>query len=286
MVIKVVYITDETIEKFIKEDIPYIDLTTLVLGIDKELSTIQFKSRETAIISGTEEVMRIFQKFNIETEYFLPSGSKVQPGEVFLKAKGNADAIHMGWKVSLNILEYCSGIATRTNNLVTLAKEINENMEIVTTRKIFPGTKELSIKSVIAGGGYPHRLGLSETILIFKQHLNILGGLDEFIKNLISIKAKALEKKILVEVDNLDDALKVANAGVDGIQFDKLPPEKLKIIVQEIRKISDKITLIGTGGINESNIKEYAKTGVDTISTTSVYFGKPVDIGVEIMKGE
>lgn len=279
-----VYIADDILDKFIKEDIPYVDLTTLVLGIGKELGEIQFKARENAVISGTEEVIRIFNKLNIETDYFLSSGSKVHPEEIFLKAHGNVQSLHMAWKISLNIFEYCSGIATRTNKLVTLAKEINKDIEIVTTRKTFPGTKELSIKSVLAGGGYPHRLGLSETILVFKQHLNILGGLDEFIKDLKSIKAKACEKKILAETDNLEDALKLTKSGIDGIQFDKVHPRDLKNIVNEIRKISKDIILIGTGGINESNIKEYVESGVDTISTTSVYFGKPVDIGVEITK--
>lgn len=278
------YISDETIDKFIKEDIPYIDLTTLVLNIGKEKGNIKFVSRENAIISGTEEIIRIFHKLNIQVKSQVESGKSVLPGQAILEGEGYTESLHMAWKLSSNILEYCSGIATRTRNLVDGAKRINPKIELFTTRKIFPGTKELSIKAAIAGGAYPHRLGLSETILIFKQHMNFIGGVDGLISKFENIKSKACEKKIIVEVDSLEDAIKLGKAGVDGIQFDKIPPSELKHMVEEIRSIDSSITLIGTGGINSGNVEEYAKTGVDAISTTWVYFGKPIDVGTSITK--
>ncbi|MFT8315910.1 MAG: ModD protein [Clostridium sp.] len=278
------YISDETIDKFIKEDIPYIDLTTLVLNIGKEKGNIKFVSRENAVISGTEEIIRIFHKLNIQVKAQVESGKSVLPGQTVLEGEGYTESLHMAWKLSSNILEYCSGIATRTRNLVDAAKRINPKIELFTTRKIFPGTKELSIKAAIAGGAYPHRLGLSETILIFKQHMNFIGGVDGLISKFENIKSKACEKKIIVEVDSLEDAIKLGKAGVDGIQFDKIPPSELKHMVEEIRNIDSSITLIGTGGINSGNVEEYAKTGVDAISTTWVYFGKPTDVGTIITK--
>lgn len=279
-----VYIKDETIENLIKEDIPYIDLTTLALGINGEKGEIKFISRSNSVISSTEEAIRIFNKLNIETKAYLPSGTVVKPGDFILHGYGETGALHMAWKVSMNLLEYCSGIATRTRCLVDKAKAVNPKVEIVTTRKIFPGTKELSVKAVIAGGAYPHRLGLSETILIFKQHLNFIGGIDGLIEKLDHIKRKACEKKIIVEVEDMETAVKLSKAGVHGIQFDKVNPLELKRIVEAVRTIDPSITLIGTGGINEKNIEDYARSGVDSISTTSVYFGSPADIGVTITK--
>ena len=79
----------------------------------------------------------------------------------------------------MNILEYSSGIATRTKKMVDKAKLVNPHVAVLATRKSFPGTKELSIKSIIAGGAFPHRLGLSETILIFKQHVAFLGNIND-----------------------------------------------------------------------------------------------------------
>lgn len=276
------FIHDETVDKLISEDVPYIDLTTLVLGIGEKRGTIRFIAREFTVLAGIDEVLRIFKRLDINPIKSLPAGSQVGSGEIFMVAEGSASSLHMAWKVSLNILEYCSGIATRTKKLVNKAKTVNPDISVVTTRKSFPGTKTLSMKSVITGGGFPHRLGLSETILIFKNHVNFLGGFAMLPQVIPQIKIKAAEKKIIVEVEKEEEAMLLANAGVDGLQFDKIPAEILKDIVGRIREINPGVTLIAAGGINENNIEEYAATGVNAIATSSVYFGRPSDIGAVI----
>ncbi|KAF1084741.1 Nicotinate-nucleotide pyrophosphorylase (carboxylating) [Sporotomaculum syntrophicum] len=188
----------------------------------------------------------------------------------------------MAWKVAMNILEYSSGIATRTNKILTKARQANPHVEILTTRKIFPGTKELAIKAVLAGGGLPHRLGLSETVLIFKQHLNFIGGIEGLIPRLSELKTKLNEKKIIVEVETIEEALLLCQAGLDGLQFDKVALPALNKAVELIRAKNNRIVLLAAGGINEQNAVLYAGTGVDGLVTTSVYFGKPVDIGTII----
>ncbi len=278
------YFSDERIDYLIKEDVPYIDLTTLVLDIGSERGRIQFICRENAVLSGTEEVLKVFEKLNIDAGEHLPSGTLLKPGDKFIEAVGRAEDLHMAWKLSLNIVEYCSGIATRTRKLVDIAKSINPGVSIVTTRKHFPGTKDLAIKAVVAGGGFPHRLGLSETILVFKQHLNFLGGLENFIKMIDTVKSRACEKKIIVETDSLGEAIMLCDSGIDGIQFDKVPAGELVKYVAAIKDKNPGIIALGAGGINEKNVAEYAGTGIDAIVTTSVYFGKPADIGVTITK--
>lgn len=274
-----IYTSDETIDRYIKEDVPYGDLTTWVLGIGGCEGRLQFFSREEAVLCGTEEVIRIFGKLNIKPVKHLPSGAAIAKNEVFIEAVGTADNLHKAWKISQNILEYCSGIATRTKKLVDKARNVNPKISVVTTRKVFPGTKELAVKAVLAGGGMPHRLGLSETVLIFKQHLNFIGGLEELSNRIDDIRSKACEKKVIVEVESLEDAIKVSKAGVDGIQFDKVSPEIIKNYVRLIKDIDSRIIVLAAGGINENNVEEYAGTGADAIVTTSVYFGKPVDLG-------
>jgi len=279
-----VYITDETIDRWIKEDVPYIDLTTLTLDIGGMRGKINFIARDYTVLSGVEEVLRVFAKLGVTLIRSLPSGSIVNKGDIFIEAEGLASSLHIAWKLSMNIIEYSSGIATRTKRMVDKAKSINPQLTVVATRKSFPGTKELSIKSIIAGGAFPHRLGLSETILIFKQHVNFLGDIHNLARVMKEIKGNACEKKIIVEVETIEDARLLIESGVDGLQFDKIPANDLKIIVEEIRTLKPNITLLGAGGINESNIEEYARTGIDAIVTTSMYFGKPSDIGVTIEK--
>jgi putative molybdenum utilization protein ModD len=276
------YISDETIDRFIKEDVPYIDLTTLVLGIGGQKGKIQFFSRDDAVLCGTEEVVRIFNKLNINVTRTYASGSLIKKNEVFLEGEGNAESLHMAWKISQNIIDYSSGIATKTKKLVDKVNKINPYISVITTRKNIPGTKELAIKAVISGGGFPHRLGLSETILIFKQHLNFLGGINELTEILRRVKSKACEKKVIVEVEDLEDAVILCKSGVDGLQFDKIPCDVLKRNVDILRNINPSMVILAAGGINENNVEDYAKTGVDSIVTTSVYYAKPIDIGCKI----
>ena len=274
------YISEETLDRFIREDAPYLDLTTLLLDIGQEPGRISFASREKGILSGSEEAARILQKLGLKLGLLLPSGTQILPDQTFLQAEGTASSLHIAWKICLNILEYSSGIASRTRCLLDKARIINPNISILSTRKMFPGTRELAIKAVIAGGGFPHRLGLSETILVFRQHINFLSGMEELAKSIPKLRQQACEKKIIVEVTKLDEALLLAEAGVDGLQFDKVPSEQLRDYVQEIRKYHPDLLLIGAGGITEANVTAYAATGIDAIVTTSMYFGRPLDISV------
>lgn len=276
------HISDEMIERMIREDVPFIDLTTTILGIGSKTGRISFFSREDAVLAGTEEVLRLCGKLNLQATGFLSSGSRVRAGETVLEADGRAADLHAAWKVSLNILEYCSGIATRTNKLLQAARRQNPRISILTTRKLFPGTKELAVRAVLAGGGFPHRLGLSETILVFRQHLNFLGGLEGFLAILDRIRGDACEKKIIVEAETREDAARLCRAGVDGIQFDKMPPGLLRELAGEMRTINAAVILLAAGGINLDNAEEYAAAGVDALVTSSVYFGKPVDMGARI----
>lgn len=278
------YISDETIDHWIKEDVPYLDLTTLTLGIGGQKGKISFTAREYTVLSGIEEVLRIFAKLGVTPIQSLPSGSVVNKGDVFIEAEGLASSLHMAWKLSMNILEYSSGIATRTRSMVDKAKSVNPQLTVLATRKSFPGTKELSIKAILAGGAFPHRLGLSETILIFKQHMAFLGDINDLAQVIKVTKTDACEKKIIVEVETLEDAKLLIESGVSGLQFDKIPAKDLKIMVDQIRRLNSNVILLGAGGVNEGNIEEYARTGIDAIVTTAMYFGKPSDIGVTIKK--
>lgn len=276
------YISEETLDRFIHEDVPYIDLTTRLLGIGQQEGRISFAARENGILSGSEEAERVLKKLGAKPTLVQASGSQISPGQPFLQAEGSASGLHMAWKVCLNILEYCSGIATRTRTLLDRAQKINPDINILSTRKMFSGTRELAIKSVVSGGGYPHRLGLSESILVFRQHTNFLSGMEELVKLIPQLRRQACEKKVIVEVEDLDDALLLAGAGVDALQFDKLAPGELGLYVQKIRQVYPGLLLLGAGGITEANVAEYAATGINGIVTTSMYFGRPLDIAVTL----
>jgi molybdenum transport protein len=273
---------DSDIERFIEEDMPYGDLTTLLLGIGTMQGVITFTSREVTTLCCTEEAARVLERCGATVSFLLQSGTTVNTGVAILSASGSAGSLHAGWKVALNLLEYASGIATRTRKIVNWVQEVNPAISIVTTRKSFPGTKKVAIKAVMAGGALPHRLGLSESVLVFRQHTAFCGGLENFLQTISKLKAKAPEQKIIVEADNAEDALQIAAAGVDVVQIDKLTPEELFPLVRQLHKESPGVTVSAAGGINVENAPAYAETGVDMLVLSSLYFGKPSDIAVSI----
>ncbi|WP_331774414.1 ModD protein [Sulfurospirillum sp. 1612] len=276
------YISDSMLEKFVEEDLPYMDLTSHLLGIETQEGSLRYVAREDLCICGTEEVKKIFEKYDIELLTYQKSGTFVKKGAVLIEGRGRADAIHIVWKVCVNILESGSGIATRTKTFVDLAKKINPKIEVVTTRKNIPGTKALAMKAILSGGAYPHRLGLSESILVFQEHLEFIGGLDRFLERLDELKQQSCEKKIAVEAHNPEDALKLARAQIDIIQLDKFSPEMLTQTVSEIKKISTQSKVSAAGGVNLQNVEAIAASGVDILVTSALYFGKPSDIKAEI----
>jgi molybdenum transport protein len=212
----------------------------------------------------------------------VPSGTKLSSGIEFLAAEGSAMSLHSGWKVALNLLEYASGIASRTQRIVEKCRAIAPSISVVTTRKSFPGTKKIAIKAIVAGGALPHRLGLSETVLVFRQHTDFLGGLEASLDTVSELKLTARESKIIVEADTTEEAIMIARSDADIVQLDKIKPSELSGTVAAIRTANPNILISAAGGINESNAAEYSATGVDIIVLSSVYFGKPSDIGVTI----
>lgn len=279
-------LSDGEIHRFIEEDVPYGDLTATLLGIGRQMGKISFVTREETTLCCTEEAARVLEKCGATVTACSPSGACLAAGAEFLTAEGSAQALHGGWKVALNLLEYASGIATRTSRIIQKAKRVNPSVAVVTTRKSFPGTKKVAIKAITAGGALPHRLGLSETILVFKQHTTFLGGLDAFLGTVGDLRAQAPEKKVMVEAETGDEALRIARAGVPVIQIDKMPIPELGRVVKRIREINPAAKVSAAGGINETNVAEYAATGVDIIVLSAVYSGKPADIGVRIIPKE
>jgi nicotinate-nucleotide pyrophosphorylase len=147
-----IFLSDEEITQLIQEDVPFLDLTTYGLNIGKELGEIEFSTRHPMTICATEEAARVFEKCGAKVEYLVASGTCLTEQQLILKASGCAEALHIGWRVALNLMEYSSGIATRARQLVDAAKNINPDVAVVTTRKCFPGTRIISMKAILAGG--------------------------------------------------------------------------------------------------------------------------------------
>jgi molybdenum transport protein len=275
-------LSDSDIERLLEEDVPYGDLTTMLLGIGSVRGAIGFTSRERTVVCCTEEASRLLEHCGASVTHCLPSGTAAEAGTSLLTAAGTAGSLHAGWKAALNLLEYASGIATRTRLIVDRARSARPGIAVVTTRKSFPGTKKVSIKAVMAGGALPHRLGLSESVLVFRQHTAFLGSLTAFLESIPSLKDRLPEHRIIVEADTAEEALMIAASGADVVQVDRMPPAELGTLVPEIRRRAPGVRISAAGGINAENAADHAATGVDILVLSSVYFGKPADIAASI----
>ena len=276
-------IPDARIDGFIAEDVPYIDLTCAVLGIGDEPGEMAYFTREDCVLAGTNVARRIMAKLGCEVTGARRDGERVCAGEEFFCVRGRSGDLHAAWKVCLNVFDHLSAVATKARAMVDAAHAANPRCEVLTTRKSMPGAKDLLTEAVMAGGAFPHRLGLSETVLVFDHHLEFFGGFDAFVKQLPAIKGRCVEKKLFVEAD-ADHARVLALAGVDGIQLDKVAVEQLGSLVEELRAIDPRVTLISAGGVNLQNAGAYAATGVDGLATTAPFAAKPLDMSVRMLR--
>ena len=167
-------ISDNRLDYFISEDVPYVDLTSLVLGIDDAPGEMEYFSREACVIAGVDEVARLAQNAGCEVEVLHESGDCIVPDEPILRVRGTAGSLHQVWKVGLNLLDHLSAVATKTRSMVDAVHEVNPHCEVLTTRKSMPGCKDLLVEAVMVGGAFPHRLGLSETVLVFDHHMKFV----------------------------------------------------------------------------------------------------------------
>lgn len=276
-----VVFSEARIDYFISEDVPYLDLTSEVLGVADQAGEMEYYTREECVLAGTDVVRRIARNLGCEVVAVRFDGDRIAAGESFMTLRGPASALHQVWKVGLNTFDHLSAVATKTRQMVDAAHEANPRCEILTTRKSMPGAKDLLTAAVRAGGAWPHRLGLSETVLVFDHHIAFLGGFDAFVERLPEVKRRCVEKKLFVEAGE-EQARILARAGVDGIQFDKVPVERLASLVEELRAIDPHLTLIAAGGINPGNAAAYAATGVDGLATTAPFSAKPLDMSVRM----
>jgi molybdenum transport protein len=280
---KMLILNDCELETLLAEDVPYSDLTTTALGITDQCARITFSTRECPlVVSCTEEAVRLCGLYGLEIDGFVKSGTLVPPKSVFLEAHGEAGNVHKVWKTIQNLLDYAGGITTYTHKMIEIASSINPDIVIGTTRKTLPYTKKIAIKAVESGGGIAHRLGLSESILVFEYH-RIFFSNDKLLETALQkIKKGNPEKKIVIEVETLEDALKFASMGADVLQLEKFSLNNLTQAITVLRTQHPFISLIATGGINIKNIAEYTSTGVDMIVTSSPYNAQPADVKVRI----
>jgi len=273
-----VYFSDEEIERLIAEDVPYGDLTTRALGIGQEQGRMVLTARHPLVLCGAGIAARIVEKLGGTVRTVLADGVIASTGTIVLEADGNAASLHAAWKVSQTLIEWTSGIASSVSAIRLAAKQASDSVRIACARKAPPGTRKLAIMAVQAGGAEMHRTGLSETVLIFPEHLTFLG--DSSIRKAIAVaRMEAPERTIVIEVNTETDALIAATAGAQVVQLEKFTPEAVRRVVD---LIGGKCLVAAAGGIRTENAALYSAAGAAILVTSAPYSAPPAEIQVVI----
>lgn len=277
-------LSDARLAAMLAEDVPYGDITTLGLGIGEAPGRATFVTRAGMTAACVEEAERLMLLAGCtRVDRHARSGAQVEAGASLLVAEGPAAALHHGAKVAQTLIEIASGIATRARRILGAAREGRAGIAVACTRKHLPGAKDVMLKAIIAGGCVPHRLGLSDSVLVFAQHRAFLGRKPPHLW-VAALRAAQPERKLAVEAETVDEALQFAHAGVDALQLDKLPPEDVAAVVRALAEMPRRPLIAATGGVHEGNAAAYARAGADLLVTSAAYAAPPADLSV-VMAG-
>jgi nicotinate-nucleotide pyrophosphorylase (carboxylating) len=250
----------------VEEDIGFGDITTYALIDKSKIAKGKLISKENGVIAGVSIVKEVLEDYHINIKTSKEDGELVKQGDTIFEIKGSALEILKLERTILNLLMRMSGIATITNNLSKEVSTENPNIKIAGTRKTAPGLSKFDNLAITIGGGDSHRFRLDDMVLIKDNHISVVGSVEEAVK--IAKEKVSFTKKIEVEVENKEDALKVAKLGVDIVMLDNMSVNEIKDTISIVKKkgLRDNVIIEASGGIKPENILEYSKTGVDIIS--------------------
>lgn len=289
------YKSDAFLDELLLEDCPYMDLTVELLGIGDRPGELVCSPREDCVIAGVETAAALWEKCGARVDRHARSGDRLAAGQAALSVRGRAADLHRALKIAQNIMEYMTGIATRAADMLERARAARSDVQVAVTRKNFPGAKRLCLEAAICAGARVHRLGLSDSVLIFDQHRVFLRdesrpGAAETATSptpaeLLAARVPALrralpEKKLAAEVGTPEEAFLLARAGLDTIQCEKFSSTELAATVKQIRLMRPDVLILAAGGIRADNAADYAAAGADVLVTSWVYTGKPTDIHI------
>lgn len=267
---------DHELAALLDDDARCGDLTTDTLGLGGRAARLEFSARQAMTVCAGEEARRLFELAGAGARLCAGSGSRVDAGGAILQAQGTAGQLHRAWKTAQTLVEWASGIATGTAAIVAAAGGV----AVACTRKNVPGTKALSVKAVRSGGGVMHRLGLSETLLVFPEHRLFLDEAPQ--QTIARLRRAQPEKKIVVEVNRLADVAPWAQAGADVLQLEKFTPQAVGECRAALRalSLSHSPLLAAAGGIRADNAAAYVAAGADLLVTSAPYAAPAQDVQV------
>ena len=251
------------IADFLAEDMPDGDKTTEGTIPEGVTISAEIQSGEELVFAGEKIIPHCFGE-NCQTTLNHNDGDYLLNGDVIGFVTGPAREILSRERVMLNLIQRLCGIATLTLEYAEIANPFN--VKILDTRKTTPGLRLFEKYAVAVGGGYNHRLNLSDGILIKDNHIIAVGSVTKAIE---SVRKAGAGLPLEIEVDNINQIREALEANVDGFLLDNMNPQTIKESVSLIRasENGNDIFIEASGGITLKNIHPFLETGIDAIST-------------------
>ena len=253
----------DDVRRALAEDLGSGDVTADLIPIDRH-ATAALITRDAMVLAGQPYVRETFAQIDpsVTLEWFADEGNAVAAGTQLATLRGPARALLTGERTALNFLQCLSAVATKTRQLAAALE--GTPAKLFDTRKTLPGLRLAQKYAVRVGGGYNHRIGLFDQVLIKENHIAAAGGLTE------AVRAAQLlhpEVRIQVEVETHAELMEAFAAKPDIIMLDNFDLDGLKLAVVERQTLGlFDIELEASGGITEANLAEIGQTGVDRIS--------------------
>ena len=265
----------------LKEDMGRGDITTQAVVRGGARGRGRFLAKQDFVLCGLELAEAVFASLDggIQIESRVYDGEIIAQGSEFATVEGPASVLLSGERTALNLLQRMSGVATLTKAFVD--RIAGTGARIVDTRKTTPGLRVLEKYAVTVGGGFNHRFGLDDGVLIKDNHIALAGGVRRAIE--LARRAVPHLMKVEVEVSNITQLRDALSAGADVVLLDNMKPEDIRACVLLVREDASGTMIEVSGGVNLDTVRELAECGPDLISVGAVtHSATSVDISMKI----
>ncbi len=279
------------LENALLEDKATRDATTFATIDAQQRATGTVLAKQDCVLAGIGCIARIVQIYEqldptvvghaeVVSHPEIFDGIRLRPGQAIAVLRHNARVILSCERVILNVLQRMSGVATMTRKFVdTIA---GTHARLLDTRKTMPGFRILDKYAVRCGGGFNHRLDLSDGVLIKNNHIALGGGIAAVLQKALSNRRG--EQPIEVEVRSMQELESALLHGAEAVLLDNMTPGMVREAVERVKSHTRRVPLEASGGINLENIRAYAETGVDYISVGALtHSAQAVDLSMRIV---
>ncbi len=249
------------------------DATTYACIAPQQMAVGTVLAKQDCVLAGLGAILRTLEIFaeldgtvtvvaDVKSNPEIFDGVKVTKDTQVAVLRHNARVLLSCERVILNVLQRLSGIATATRQYVDAIA--GTRARLLDTRKTVPGLRVLDKYAVTCGGGFNHRLDLSDGVLIKNNHISLAGGIRPALER--AIRNRRGEQPIEIEVRSLEELEDALVAGAEAVLLDNMSPDDCRRAVQRVQRHSRRVPLEASGGINLQNVRAYAEAGVDFIS--------------------